>query len=73
MLSGPDVVAVQRALNQIYPSAPLVVDGWYGPQTERQVRRFQQDHDLVVDGIVGKETWQKLIPINQAAITGVPV
>ncbi len=39
---------VQRALNQIYPSELLVVEGWYGPRTERQVRRFQQDHDLNV-------------------------
>ena len=80
MLSGPDVEAVQRALNPIYPSDPLVVDGWYVPQTERRVRRFQQDHDLTVDGIVGMQTWQKLIPANatsrrwreQAAMTGVP-
>lgn len=31
-------------------------DGWFGAQTEQAVRRFQCDHGLVADGIVGPKT-----------------
>jgi peptidoglycan hydrolase-like protein with peptidoglycan-binding domain len=39
----------------------LDVDGIFGPITRARVRDFQQDHGLHVDGIVGPETWPKLI------------
>ena len=42
----------------------LAVDGKFGPQTDRMVRRFQTEHDLVVDGIVGPKTWQKLMSVT---------
>lgn len=65
MLSGPDVGTVQKVLNQIYPLDPLEVDGWYGPQTERRVWQFQDDHNLIVDGIVGRQTWEKLTCVHR--------
>jgi hypothetical protein len=37
------------------------VDGVFGPMTEAAVRRFQREHGLVPDGIVGPKTWQKLV------------
>jgi peptidoglycan hydrolase-like protein with peptidoglycan-binding domain len=37
------------------------VDGIFGPNTEQWVRRFQGNEDLTVDGIVGKNTWTKLL------------
>ncbi|WP_323379241.1 peptidoglycan-binding protein [Streptomyces durbertensis] len=37
-----------------------VVDGAYGAATERAVKRFQHDSDLVVDGIMGPHTWKEL-------------
>jgi peptidoglycan hydrolase-like protein with peptidoglycan-binding domain len=36
-------------------------DGVYGPVTESAVRSFQSDAGLIVDGVVGRETWQALV------------
>jgi murein L,D-transpeptidase YcbB/YkuD len=35
--------------------------GVFGPKTDTAVREFQDDHDLGVDGIVGKNTWKALL------------
>lgn len=37
------------------------VDGDFGPMTEQQVRRFQRFHRLLVDGVVGRNTWSFLL------------
>jgi peptidoglycan hydrolase-like protein with peptidoglycan-binding domain len=37
------------------------VDGIFGPKTEERVRLFQGNEDLAVDGIVGVNTWTKLL------------
>jgi peptidoglycan hydrolase-like protein with peptidoglycan-binding domain len=37
------------------------IDGIFGAGTDRAVRRFQQSHSLVADGIVGPKTWRSLI------------
>ena len=39
---------------------PGKIDGKMGSQTIQCIKEFQQAHGLKVDGIVGKETWQKL-------------
>ena len=50
-----EVRQLQRALrNGAYGPGP--VDGVYGPLTEGAVRRFQEAHDLAIDGIVGPQT-----------------
>ena len=38
------------------------VDGKIGPQTRSAIREFQRVNGLKVDGVVGKQTWNKLIP-----------
>jgi V8-like Glu-specific endopeptidase len=61
---GPAVTFLQGQLNAqfLLPSgrAPLLTDGVFGPRTEAAVRAFQTDRGLVLDGIVGPQTWGAL-------------
>lgn len=41
-------------------------DGLFGPGTEEAVERFQQANGLLVDGVVGLETWAALKPSGTA-------
>ena len=63
-LQGEDVKELQSKLESLgYDVGPI--DGIFGPLTERAVRKFQKDNQLVVDGIVGQETYaalERLIP-----------
>ena len=56
---GRAVEAIQRAL--VAAGHQLEVDGYFGPVTEQEVRRFQQAHGLEVDGLVGPNTWPALV------------
>jgi peptidoglycan hydrolase-like protein with peptidoglycan-binding domain len=47
------VVTLQEALG-------VPVDGTFGPETERAVRRLQASRHMNVDGVVGSETWSAL-------------
>jgi peptidoglycan hydrolase-like protein with peptidoglycan-binding domain len=38
----------------------LTVDGYYGPHTASDVRAFQYQFDLIIDGITGDQTWGAL-------------
>lgn len=35
-------------------------DGKMGPQTIQAIKKFQETNSIKADGIVGKETWEKL-------------
>ena len=39
------------------------VDGSYGPDTYNAVKKYQTDNKLSADGIVGKNTWRKLLQL----------
>lgn len=59
--TGQAVRDLQARLNRDYPLySKLVVDGDFGPATDRVVREFQTRARLVVDGIVGPATWNAL-------------
>lgn len=57
--SGSAVRTLQQAINA-WGGARLLVDGDFGAATEIAVRRFQTAHGLVVDGVVGNQTWPVL-------------
>jgi peptidoglycan hydrolase-like protein with peptidoglycan-binding domain len=59
MMTGTDVLAVQRALNQ-RENAGLDADSTYGPATRDAVIKWQQREHLGVDGIVGPQTRSSL-------------
>ena len=55
---GEHVVTLQECLSQDWTE--VVVDGDFGPVTDKYTREFQRDEDLEVDGIVGPMTWDAL-------------
>ncbi len=46
----------------------VVVSNYFGKDTDRSIRDFQQKNNLVVDGIVGLKTWTKLIATEQSTL-----
>jgi peptidoglycan hydrolase-like protein with peptidoglycan-binding domain len=68
-MRGPDVKAIQEALN-VWGAKPLLIpDGKFGPITDAAVRKFQKAHDLKDDGIVGHDTRRALFPVGVATTT----
>ncbi|MDJ0695261.1 peptidoglycan-binding protein [Mastigocoleus sp. MO_188.B34] len=56
---GTEVVAIQRCLKDLgYLKSKA--DGYFGPITKKAVSSYQANNNLVVDGIVGTRTAQKL-------------
>jgi peptidoglycan hydrolase-like protein with peptidoglycan-binding domain len=54
-----EVKALQTELNR--EGFALAVDGLFGRDTESAVKRFQREHDLDDDGLVGPLTWAALL------------
>src|SRR5438309_140583 len=60
--NGGDVADVQHRLVTVGHNVDTAeLGGRYGPSTEAAVRAFQQRRGLLVDGIVGPETWGELV------------
>jgi peptidoglycan hydrolase-like protein with peptidoglycan-binding domain len=57
---GPAVEELQRRLNAKGATPQLKVDGNFGPLTNAAVRAFQRSRGLVIDGVVGPNTWAAL-------------
>lgn len=51
--TGSIVKAIQKLLG-------INDDGMFGPNTENAVEKFQEHNKLVIDGLVGVKTWDKL-------------
>ena len=65
-MQGSDVIICQKILQkQGYDIGSYGVDGKFGKKTEEAIKRFQAEHGLVVDGIVGVKTWAMLEKYNQ--------
>lgn len=59
LMQGEDVREFQEAMNKLM-DAGLVVDGYYGEQSESVASKFQEANNLSVDGIVGPNTWNMI-------------
>ncbi len=74
--SGPDVTALQRAL-QTAGFNPGAIDGAFGPATEAAVLAFQRSSGIAADGVVGPNTATALglaaIPQVPSGISGVTI
>ena len=51
----------RRLISFGYSVGPAKIDGNFGPDTLKAVKKFQKDYGLKVDGIVGKNTYRKLV------------
>lgn len=58
-MRNEDVKMLQEALNKY--GYNLKVDGDFGPKTYDAVIDFQKTHGLMVDGVVGMNTWAALL------------
>ena len=78
-LAGPDTLAgcpelgrkskgnitrlAQERLNALGYNCGAI-DGANGPKTQNAIKRFQADRGLVQDGIIGTNTWRKLLGLS---------
>ncbi len=56
--TGDHVTLLQTKLKSL--GYAVGVDGEFGPNTEKTVRRFQADRGLEADAVVGNDTWKAL-------------
>ncbi len=70
--TGSDVAAMQRYLSvigQYFTSIPqLTIDGIFGSATDTAVRRFQTLFGLTVDGVIGQNTWSRIVEVYRALV-----
>ena len=59
---GYQVKTLQRLLISLgYDLGNYGADGDFGSRTDASVRAYQKKNDLIVDGVVGQDTWRKLL------------
>ena len=57
---NPQVYTLQRLLKQ-FGYYTIAIDGLFGGGTESAVKKFQASAGIAEDGIVGQDTWNKLL------------
>lgn len=66
---GQEVKNIQKSLNYILGNYKLFnkleEDGYFGKKTEDAVKKFQEIFGLVVDGIVGKNTYDRIMYVEK--------
>jgi peptidoglycan hydrolase-like protein with peptidoglycan-binding domain len=75
--NGENIRLMQEYLNKLstkYPSIPyLTADGKFGPATQQAVIAFQKLFGLSPDGIIGKQTWDRIVSeYNSLSTEGPP-
>jgi N-acetylmuramoyl-L-alanine amidase len=63
---GDEVRDIQRRLLELGFHVESGELGGYGASTEATVRAFQQERGLLVDGLVGPQTWRELVEAGYA-------
>ncbi|HEX2089643.1 MAG TPA: N-acetylmuramoyl-L-alanine amidase [Actinomycetota bacterium] len=58
---GDAVLDVQRRLTSLGYHIDPSEHGEFGPTTRRAVQEFQQRRHLLVDGVIGEDTWAELV------------
>lgn len=53
-----------RTIGQRYPLPAIVPDGIFGPATKNAVTSFQRSFGLAPDGIIGKDTWDRIVTVR---------
>ena len=63
-MAGTDVAVLQAILTaRGYYTGPL--DGIFGDALDAAVRKFQSEHDLEPDGVVGPLSWRKILSLEE--------
>ena len=58
---GEDVKRLQKVLlARGFCPRNFVPDGVFGPTTQKAVKQFQRQANLRADGVVGRETWDRI-------------
>lgn len=73
---GEDVRHMQQRLNELARIYTAInaqnADGIYGNNMTNAVRRFQAQFGLSADGILGQDTWNKIVSVYEAVTAGRP-
>lgn len=69
---GIDVFKMQEYINEIAEKNPCLksikVDGEFGNITRMAVQQFQYLYDLIIDGIIGKTTWDTIVNVRNGMV-----
>lgn len=75
-MTGQDVLLMQQYLNELsatYPGISMqAADGAYGNAMSNAARQFQYQFSLSADGLIGTNTWARIVSVHTAAASANP-